>query len=163
MGSYATTSSLSQLIPNALAGGTTTSDTEATATFSKHIERAEGDINAVLAEKYSLPFSTVPPSIRSWAEDLACFYFLRAAVAQDGRVGDTSADRFKGSYDRLVDAQKNGFRGVLSLTEGSYVPRMTANMFRSSTKDYAPTFDQDDPKEWGVDPDRLDDIADGRA
>lgn len=163
MGSYATTSSLSQLIPNALAGGTTTSDTEAVATFSTHIDRAEGDINAVLAEKYSLPFTAVPPSVRSWSQDLACFYFLRAAVAQDGRVGDSSSGQFKAAYERLLAAQASGFKGVLAMTDGSLYSRKTSTRFLSSTKDYAPTFDQDDPKNWEVDPDRLDDISGERA
>lgn len=158
MGAYATTSSLSQLLPNALAGGTTTADTTATDTFSKHIDRAEADINAVLAEKYSLPFTAVPPSVRSWTEDLACFYFLRAAVSQDGRAGDASAAKFKPAEDRLLKAQEYGFKGVLALTDGSYAARKTTKMFLSNTKDYAPTFNQDAPENWDVDPDRLDEI-----
>ncbi len=158
MGNYATTSSLSQLLPNALAGQTTTSDTEGTATFSKHIDRAEADINAVLAEKYSLPFTSVPPSLRSWTEDLSCYYFLRAAVSQDARAGDGSAAKFQPAYDRLIKAQENGFKGVLALTDGTYMPRKTNTMFLSTTKDFSPTFGLDNPEKWDVDKDLTDEL-----
>lgn len=162
MGSYATTTSLSRLIPNALAGGTSTTDTEAVATFSAHVDRAEADINSVLAERYSLPFTAIPPSVRSWAEDLACYYFLRAAVSQDGRVADSSADRFKPAYDRLTAAQTNGFREVLADTAGSVVSRRTAGMYQSSTKDYSPVFELDEPTNWEPDNDRIDAVESDR-
>jgi hypothetical protein len=160
MGAYATTSSLSLLLPNALSGGTTTSDTEAVATFSAHITRAESDINSVLAAKYSLPFvsTSIPPSVRTWTEDLACFYFLRAAVAQDGQMQSNILDRYMPAYDRLVKAQLEGFKESLADTAGSLVSRKTSTRYKSSTESEAPVFDLDNQKSWDVSQNRLDRI-----
>ena len=162
MGSYATTSSLAQLLPNAMSGNTTSADSEAVATFGKHIERAEGDINTVLAERYTLPFTTVPPSVRSWSEDLACFYFLRAAISQDGRIGDSSARMFVDSYDRLQAAREKGFKGTLTLTDGSVLSPITTGRFKSSTENEGPVFDLDTATSWKADSDRLDRAGDAR-
>lgn len=160
MGSYATTSSLSLLLPNALSGGTTTSDAEAVATFSAHIVRAEADINSVLAAKYSLPFTTgtIPPSIRTWAEDLSCFYFLRAAVAQDGQMRSDILDRYIGAYDRLTKAQLEGFKESLANTAGSLIARKTTTRYKSNAENEAPVFDLDAPTKWAVSDNRLDRI-----
>lgn len=162
MGLYATTTSLALLIPNAMSGNTTSSDSEAVATFSKHIDRAEAEINGVVAERYSLPFSVVPPAVRAWSEDLACFYFLRAAIAQDGRVGDSSAGMFKDAYERLRDARDKGFRDILTLTDGSVLSPITAGRFKSTTEGEGPVFDLDTSTSWNVDEVRLDRAADER-
>lgn len=162
MGSYATTSSLALLLPNALSGNTTTSDTEAVNTFSKHIDRAEGEINGVMAGKYTLPFTTVPPSVRSWSEDLACFYFLRAAVSQDGRIGDSSAGMFKDAHARLVEARDKGFKDILTLTDGSVLSPIVSGRYKSSTENEGPVFDLDTATSWKADEDRLDRARDAR-
>lgn len=162
MGSYATTSSLAQILPNAMSGNTTSSDSEAVATFSKHIDRAEGDINGVIAGRFSLPFTTVPPSIRSWSEDLACFYFLRAAISQDGRVGDSSAKMFLDAYDRLQDAREKGFKEILTLTDGSVLSPITTGRYKSSTENEGAVFDLDTATAWKPDGDRLDRAGDAR-
>lgn len=160
MGLYATTTSIPNLLPQFLKGNSTGSDAGGAAAFSAHIDRAEAVVNSKLTNRFALPFTTVPPLVRSMAEDIACFYALRAAIAQDGQVDNKQIERFSPAFDTLdqVAAGKMG----LALTDGSAVSANSTSRIRSSTLDYAPTFNLDDPKDWAIDEDRLSDIGDAR-
>lgn len=157
MGTYATTTSISELLPYVLKTNTTTGDTVGTANFSKHIDRAEGLVNGYIASRYSLPFSTVPPIIRTIAEDIACFYFIRSTYVQDGQRKNEYADSFKEGIKQLEQIRDG--KTPLSYTSGSIVPQVTASKYKSSTENYAPTFDEGEPEQWAIDADKVDDIT----
>lgn len=160
MGLYATTTSISNLVPQFLKGNTTTSDVPGTAAFSAHIDRAEGLINSKLVSRYALPFTTVPPLVRMLAEDIASFYALRGVIAQDGQVDNEQIKRFEPAIE-LLDSIAAGDT-KLALTDGSLLSTRTTARMMSTTEDYAPTFNLDDPEDWELDDDRLDDIGDAR-
>lgn len=160
MGSYATTTSLSELIPNFLSGNTTTSDTGGTAQFSRHIDRAESIVNSYITARYSLPFTTVPPVVRTLSEDIACYFAVRSAYTQDGQNLNQYYPEYKEALKSLESIRSGDIK--LSLTDGSLIPTLSTNRFLSSTKEYAPIINLDDPENWRVDPNQLEDIADGR-
>lgn len=160
MGLYATTTSLGNLLPFFLKGNTSTSDTIGASMFSSHVDRAEGEVNAYLSARYAMPFSAVPPIVRSLTEDIACYYTVRAAYTHDGELQNRFADDFKSAFVTL-ESIRDG-KTKLSYTDGSLVPSKFDARYMIST-DYSPTFNLDNEKAWTVDQDRLDDIRDERV
>lgn len=160
MGNYATTTSISQLLPYALKTNTTTGDTVGTSNFSKHIDRAEGLVNGYIAGRYSLPFTTVPPILITITEDISCYYFIRSTYVQDGQRKNEYADAFKDAIGQL-ESIRDG-KTPLALTNGSLIPQITTSKYLSSTKGYSPTFNEDDPEDWDIDADKLTDIGSER-
>lgn len=161
MGSYATTTSISTLIPGFLRGNTTTSDTAGVAIFSAHVDRAEGLVNSYVAARYALPLSPVPPLLRTLTEDIACYYAFRGALSQDGQRKNTYIEEYKQALSVLDDLKKGDVR--LAYTDGSLVPVASSSRFLSSSEGYTPVFGKDDPEQWGVDSDESDDLEDARA
>lgn len=151
MGDYATTTSISNLLPNYLKGNTTSSDTAGVAVFDAHVTRAEALVNSQLGTRYSLPFTTVPPICRTLTEDIACYYAMRGAFNQDGRTKNPYLDEYKTAMDMLAALGKG--EAALVLTDGSQVPAMSADRFKSSTKDFVPVFGLDSASSWRRDPD----------
>jgi len=160
MGSYATTTSFSKLIPYSLRGNTTTSDSEGTAIFSKHIDRAEAIVNSYIATRYSLPLSPVPELIRTLTEDIASYFFIRGVFVQDGERKNEYLEAFRDAFEMLKQIKAGQIQ--LVDTSGSLLTPLSSSRYRSSTKDYTPIFDLDTETAWEVDSDLLNDISDAR-
>lgn len=163
MGRYATTTSISELAPNFLRGNTTTSDTEGTAIFSRHIDRAEDAINGYLAARYAVPFSasSVPPLVKTWTEDIATYYAMRASYAQDGQIRQDYVDAFKRAEEQMIAASKGGITLVLS--DGSAAPSKSSTRMLSSTEGYTPIFGRDDESAWKRDDNEVSDTESDRG
>ncbi len=159
MGVYATTTSISNILPGYLIGETTTSDAAGTTKFSAHIDRAETLINAWVGRRYSLPFITgttttnVPPVIRTIAEDIATYNAFRATFAQDGKIKNPYLDEYKMAIEMLKEIGAGTM--PLTFTDGSEVPADSSNLFLSTTKDFRPVFGLDDATDWRRDPDEV--------
>ena len=163
MGRYATTTSISQLLPNFLKGNTTTSDTEGTAIFSRHIDRAEDVIDGYLAARYATPFSTssVPPLVKTWTEDIASYNALRATYAQDGQIRQDYVDAFKSAETQMMNAAAGGI--VLILSDGTFAPTRQTTRLLSTTEGYTPIFGRDDETAWKRDDDEISDTETERG
>jgi len=161
MGAYATTTSLPQLMPFFLKQNTTTADADGVAIFAKHIDRAEGVVNAAVTAKYSLPITPTPPILITLTEDIACYYATRGAYTQDGQNKNEYMTEYKSAMDILKQIIKGDIK--LSLTDGSLVPVNSSSRFLASTENYTPIFGLDDPTEWQRDPNEIDDQARARA
>lgn len=161
MGGYATSTSLPNLLPFFYKGNTSTSDTAGVALFSAQVDRAEAEVNSYLTARYSLPFSTVPPLVRALTEDIACYNTVRAAYTHDGDLQNKFLDDFTSAFSKL-ESIRDGIT-KLALTDGSILAGRSTTRYLCSTSEYAQTFNFDDPKNWNVDQDRLDDITDERA
>lgn len=155
MGSYATTTSISELIPEFLKGNTTTADSEGTSIFSRAIDRAEGVVNSALVVRWSLPFSTVPPKVRTITEDLATYFALRAVYAQDSQIQQRYLDAFN-TANKDLELLRSGKAG-LALTDGSLLPGNASNRYLSTTKNYDPITQRDDQYHWKRDDNEIDD------
>lgn len=166
MGSYATTTSISELLPQYLAGNTTTSDTAGTNIFSRHVDRAEGIVTTYIASRYdpsafvvSTTTTNVPPIVRALSEDLASWWSIRGTILQGTPLGQEREAAYKRAWEVLDELKKGEIN--LTYTTGSSVPARAAR-FRSSTDGYSHIFHLDDPRNWKVDRDQVDDIADTR-
>lgn len=161
MGNYATTTSISQILPGYLKSNTTTSDPDGTAIFSRFIDDAEAEINSALANRYSLPFSPVPPLLRSLSGHIAAYYAIRGGFSTEGRSKNEYLSEYNHSMKVIQDLLEG--KRKLTYTDGSLVPVNTSNRFMSSTENYTPIFGRDDPRKWERDQDEIDDTSDSRA
>jgi len=157
VGVYATTTSISELLPQYLSGNTTTSDTAGVNIFSRHVDRAEGIINSYVAARYSLPFTTtaVPVILRAIAEDIAGWMSIRGTMLQNSPLGREREQAFDRAWENLKDIQKGELK--LTLTDGSEIATRTARFLTST--DYTPIIHLDDPINWSIDIDQARDIA----
>lgn len=158
MGTYATTTSFSTILVG------TTLDSATTSVISKCITWAENEINKKLAKRYNIAsFQTsVPPQVTSMCEMLSTGYFYE----NNSRGGKESLARAKALIDRVMENLKDLAEGKLELVDSSgaiVTARGTAKGVLSSTSDYDSTFAEDDPLEWAIDADKLDDISSNRG
>ena len=161
MGLYATTTSFTELLVRFYKNNTTSSDTTGVAIAVKHIDRAEGTVNAALTRRYAIPFATVPPEVRRISEDIATYYLIRACNYQDGKTTKHAyLEEFKTAFDDLKNIADGKSR--LSLTDGSLLPIKASSRILSSTEDYTPIFGLDPAKNWERDPDEIDDQENSR-
>jgi hypothetical protein len=82
-------------------------------------------------------------------------------MVQDGQRENQWYTSYKLAIEMLKDIKDGATQ--LALTDGSAVGPVSTSRFLSSTDGYAQTFNLDSPEDWDVDPDRIDDITDGRA
>jgi hypothetical protein len=165
MGRYATTTSISVLMPHFLAGNTTTGDTYGAAVFSKAADRAEAEVNAAITARYDPSTWTttgtpaLPPLVVKLAEDLACLYSMRSVMVQDSQIKNPNLAEWAKAQDTL-DLLREG-KVKLTYTDGSTVPTKADGRMGTST-DYPHITNLDDENAWGVASTRLDDIASER-
>ena len=159
MGLYATTTSLSELMPGALQGDTTTSDAKGTNIWSRHVDRAEGIINSALVARYTLPFATIPPLVRLMAEDIACWYWIRGVGVQDASIKNEMLAPYEQAFDDLTAISKGEKK--LAATDGSLIATNPAR-FLSSATGFTPIFGLDNPRAWKRDQDEVDAQEDAR-
>lgn len=159
MGTYATTTSFPQLLPYILQGNST-SDSVGVAIIAAHITRAEGVVNSYIANRYSLPFATVPPVIRSISEDLASYYTIRASYVQDGQRKNEYLPAYESAMEMLKEIRDG--KMPLALTDGSILVSNTSGRYKSSTENYTPIFNLDNESAWEADPDQIEDITSER-
>lgn len=160
MGIYATTTTLTLLLPNFLRDNTTTTDREGTSIFGLHIDRAESVVNARVAQRYELPFSVVPPLIRTITQDIAAWMAIRGTLNQDGKVKNVYLD----SYEKAMDLLEEVVKGSVTLvdTNGTALDTIAEDRFKSSTINYSPIFGMDDAASWQRDADEIEDTRANR-
>ncbi len=164
MGNYTDESrilSLMQQLPKT--SGAAYSETSDMITLA--IEKAEAEIDSCLAAKYSLPFTTVPPLVRSLADDLAQYHLYLALYSSDNMARNEYVETFRAwnrnPYKVLENIQNE--TAFLTLTDGSLVgTKSKARSVRTTHADYSPTFNVDESTSWAQDSDLLDEIADER-
>lgn len=168
MGDYATTTSISELMPNYLSGNTTTSDAGGANRFSRHIDRAESIVKTYVGARYDVSAfrvgtttTNVPPVLRTLSEDVACWFAARAAYAQDGELKQAYLSEFERAVG-MLEGIRDGKTGLL-YTDGSEVPPVASSRFISSTANYSHVFNLDDPDQWAIDDDQVDDMSDARS
>jgi len=160
MGTYATTTSL-----NTLMGGTYTFDTATSLAADKAIAWAEREIDKKLSRRYDVSDfrTTVPPLVTSICEmySLGLLYQL---VSRGGKEmlaqGKALIDSAKADLAEIADG-----KGDICNTAGSIIPDLLddgGGAIRSNTSDYTPTFAEDNPLNWRIDSDKLDDIKSDR-
>jgi phage gp36-like protein len=123
-----------------------------------YISKAEGEINAKLAMRYTVPFSSdnVPPIIKSIAQDISMYYLLRRIYTQNKKDKNPWLEEWKAARDLLDELAK----GESILVDNSGIAldtRTDQQQIWSSTSTYKPAMDHREPIFQRIDPDRLDD------
>lgn len=142
-----------------------TFDTATTSLVTKCITWAENEVNKYVGRRYDVgAFNTstsIPPLVTSLTEQLAEGYAWR----QMSRGSKESLARAKEMIDAVIANLKLVADYNLDLLDSSgdaISERNAASRVKSTTQDYTPTFAEDDPLNWAVDSDKLDDIESDR-
>lgn len=161
MGTFATTTSLDTLMVD------TTFDTATSALATQCITQAENKIREKMSERYDTSAdawqtsTSTPPVVTTWCEWLSMGYMYES-LSRGGKEAFKRADRFidkaMNNMDHVLDFEAN----VVNTLGSAITDAATTFQVLSNTEDYHATFDEDDPTSWNVDPDKLDDIEDGR-
>lgn len=160
MGTYATTSSLAILMVG------TKFDTATTALADRLITHAENEVDKYLSKRYDLELfntsTSVPPLVTSLCETLAEGYMYQRM----SRGGKESIKRGKELIDQVTKNLELIAEYKLDLvdTTGTVIDDMSNTAYRvmSNTDTYHSTFNEDDPLNWEIDQDKLDDIEEER-
>ena len=146
---------------------TTSSDlwSQASLVVSKHIERADAEINALIAKRYGVPISPTPPFLSKLSEDITAYYSYRSFYTQDNH---NKLEYFEEMSERAFTTLDGIRKGEIDLvdTSGSLIAEstssLTSSMVDSTTFDYNSAFDIDDPLEWDFDSDLKTAVEDDR-
>jgi len=157
MGIYATTTSLETYWGGASFSGLT-------AQSSLLITQAENEVNKYLAKRYDIaPFqTTVPPMVQTLTEWLSLGY-LYENTARGSENTYQRADRYiKKAMDNLMDIADH--KADLVSSSGEVIAEAALGLqILSTSTDYHSTFNEDDPLNWSVDQDKVDDIVTERS
>lgn len=133
-----------------------------------HLARAEGIINSYITDRYDVTsLYTVtggPVILKMIAEDITTYFTIRSSYNGDNQSYNEWVDKYNLAIEQLELIKD----GDIALTDSNGTPfseRTTEriNLVESTTEDYAPFFEEDDPLDWVVDSDKLDSINDDRG
>lgn len=162
MGIYATSTSLQILMIG------TEFDTATTSLCSKLIDHAENEVNKYISKRYDIgtfytTTASVPPILTSLTETLTEGYMYQRM----SRGGKDAMSRGKMLIDQALLNLKliAEYKADLTDADGDVISDSANSAFQvlSTTSDYSNTFNEDDPLNWEVDPDKLDDISTERG
>lgn len=162
MGTYLTTTTMDTRMVGV------TFDTATTALAVECISDAEAEVNKYLSKRYDLSsatfqtYTSIPPLVRS----LATRYAVGCMWKHLSRGSKESLSRGATIAKDVVENLKliSNYKADLFNTAGSVITDFSNTSYRilSSTDDYSTTFNEDDPLNWKVDSDKLDDIESER-
>ena len=156
---YALSTTVLQLVP-----GIVTTDSATMDALNAHIRRSDDVINGKLARRYAVPFTTttVPPLVRTIAEDLTAGFLFRSLFTRDSQnTNNWTEDLMKKAFEMLD--QISAYEIDLHDTAGALITeRDSGSRIDSSSENYYPIFDIDSETSWSIDPERLDDISDAK-
>lgn len=162
MGTYCTTTTLDTVMVG------TQFDTATSALAVECITWAEADANKYLSARfdiggsYFLTSTATPPVVRAVCEWLSAGYMYEQMAR-----GDKTPKRAERLIKRAEDCLKmiSTYETPLLDTAGSVIPDKANTKYRikSNTSGYSSTFNEDDPLNWRIDDDKLDDIDSERS
>lgn len=126
---------------------------------TEKIARAEAIINAVCATRYTLPFASTPPLIKTLALHMSCYYVLRAHYSGDAKNISEYVKEYKEARE-ILEQIRTGKLAVVDSAGVEYA--RNEEPCQSSTQDYHTVFSMDDIENHVVDSDLEDAIADER-
>lgn len=123
------------------------------------ITDADNEINSKLASKYSVPFSTTPPIIKTLSKTIAAYYVMRDLFTNDSQNKNEWTDSYKDALRTLEKMSKGEY--IVLDSSGAELAK-SAEVLKSNHQDHHTTFDVDKPEDWSQDDDKLDAISDAR-
>ena len=154
MPSYTTVANVQDLYPRV---GSLSSINSASIAF--YIDQAENEINAYLANNYTLPFSASPPMITTLSTEYSLVKILERFFTQEvGSQNAWVAERKKYIIDTL-NKLNEGTLGLVT-SSGELLVYNSGDTIFSNTMEYDPTFTMLDETLQQIDSDRLEDEYD---
>lgn len=159
MGIYTTTTSMQILMVG------TEFDSITTSLCGRLITHAENEINKYLSKRYDVNAfqASVPPLVTSLCETLTEGYMFqrmarggKESMAQGKMLISQAIENLKLIADYKADLLDSSGDVVAESASGAYT-------ILSTTSDYSNTFNEDNPLNWEVDTDKLDDIDSERG
>ena len=133
-------------------------------TIDFQIRRADGVIDGKCARRFNLPFSPVPPTIRTIAEDYTSYFVYRTFFSQDNQNRTEYLEDLKDDALQMLNDIMDGKIDLVD-TAGSAVIERTSEVsdrIASNTQDYQPAFDIDEITEQDFDEDYKQAVKDAR-
>lgn len=125
------------------------------------VTKAEADIDSAVSKRYSLPFSSTPPLIKSLAQDLTMYYIARRYFTQNKKDKNDWVTEYRTNAFEVLDDLAKGDMLLLDGSKQVISARTDQNQIWSNvtdTTDYNPTMDERDPSSQRIDPRKLDDL-----
>lgn len=127
------------------------------------VTKAEADIDAAISERYTLPFSSIPPLIRSLAQDLTMYYVARRMYTKNKKDKNDWVDDFRTNAFDVLEKLREGEMNLINSSKEVISTRTDLTQVWSNvtdTTDYNPTMDERDEVLQRVDPRKIDDLND---
>lgn len=120
------------------------------------ITRAENLINAKIGGIYAVPFTTVPPIIKTLAEEISAFFIMRTLFTEDSVNKSDWTLLFKESMKLLDDIAA----GKITIVDaaGAAIGQQ-ADALSSNNSGYPSVFDMDEIENSVVNADMVDEIS----
>lgn len=153
---YANSTTVLQLVPGINVGQSSTADA-----LNAHIRRADDIINGMLGRRYAVPFTTttVPPMVRTIAEDLASGMLFRSLYTRDSQNKNEWTEVLIDQAFKMLEKIAE-YEVDLRDTAGSLIGETdSGSRVDSSTENFAPIFDLDSITSQEVSAARLDTIT----
>ncbi len=140
-----------------------------TISLSKNcIKEAENEINKWVSKRYNITsyltttaYSSLPPLLQTWNDRLAEGYMWVRLSRGSKESISRGKELIKDVKDCLMALADNEID--LFDSSGSIVSELeNPQQVLSNTEDYHTTFDEDDPLNWSIDKDKVDDIISDR-
>ncbi len=127
------------------------------------VTKAEADIDTAISGRYTLPFSSTPPLIRSLAQDLTLYYIARRFFTQNAKDKNEWVDDYRTNAFEMLEKLRDGKINLLNSSKEIISTRTDQTQIWSDatdTTDYNPTMDERDAILQRTDPRLLDDLQD---
>lgn len=147
MGRYTTRDEVIARFPNA-------EDMDTVSVESNFIAFAENEIDGLLGQYFTLPFSDNNITIKDLTIELCGLRLSKNAKPSDI---DRRHKIFMEKVNRLINGEQ-----AMVLSDGTTMIQSVGDTFHSSTDDYTPIFGFGDIEDMEVDPDLIDDEDDER-
>lgn len=155
---YSTSTSIYTMLP-----GLNTSAAN-DAIINQYKDRVKGKIDNFIIGLYDpsgwTSASSTPPGITQISDAIIAMWIMRSLFTRDGQNKNDWVEEL--GKMAIMDLKKIA-SGELKLADNSGKRVNTSiQMIESTTEDYHPVFDIDEPEDWTLDSDQLEDISDDR-
>jgi phage gp36-like protein len=121
------------------------------ATYALFLGKTEAVMNAMLAQQFTLPFTTNVPLLTVVSEDVSTYYVLRRLFMEQIPNKSDWVEKFE-EASILLDDVLTGMAVLLDVNATPVAPR---NTIWSNTQGYTPTMSEIPAEWWYMDPNKL--------
>jgi hypothetical protein len=162
---YSTSTTITILLPGLPQTTSSTGHSTTIAVIDQHIARSDNIINSYIAQRYDVSsfVSSVPPLLKTLSEDLTSYQSYRSFFSSDNQNFNEWTDKYLEAKEMLKEL-RDGKQDLVD-ENGNIIQEIVTSAIdriESTTEDYQPFFDEDEPIDWKVDADKLTNIEDNR-